>query len=142
MLGRDRRLGRAPLGNAAGLTLMELMVAAIVAAIVLLAVVTMYITSMQAWDRSGARLALQRSAAMALDRVIFDVRHGSRVEIGSGPTSMTIFRTTSAGTDSTLAVYTLIGDQLTNQHGTVLVDKITSLEFTSTNGALTRGEFR
>jgi hypothetical protein len=128
-----RRLARWPLGSEAGLTLMELMVAAIVAAIVLLALVTMYITSMQAWDRSGARLALQRNAALALNQVVFDVRHGSRVEIGAGSTELTVYRTTAGG-DSLSAYYQLVGDELRNQHGTVLVDKITSLQFTSPNG--------
>jgi len=117
----------------AGLTLMELMIAGVVAAIVLLAVITMYITSMQAWDRAGARLALQRNAALAMDKVLFDVRHGSHVEIGAGSTSMTIYRATVAG-DSTLAVYQLVGDELRNQHGVALVDRVTSLVFTSGNG--------
>lgn len=117
----------------AGMTLTELLIAGVVMAIVLVALITMYITSMEAWDRAGARLALQRSAALALDKVMFDIRHGSRVEIGSGSTSMTIYRATVGG-DSTLAVYQLVGDELRNQHGTVLVDRVTSLQFASGNG--------
>jgi Tfp pilus assembly protein PilW len=116
-----------------GMTLMELMIAGVVAAIVLLALITMYITSMQAWDRAGARLALQRNAALALDTVMFDVRHGSRVEVDAGLTQLTIYRTTAAG-DSTIAVYQLVGDELRNQHGVALVDRVTSLTFTSPNG--------
>lgn len=134
MLARCRRLVRALSGDQSGFTLTELMVAAIIAVIVLLALIVMYITSLQAWDRSGARLALQRNAALALDRVVFDVRHGSRVEIGAGSTSLTVYRTTPAGVDSTLATYSLVGDQLRNQHGTVVLDRITSLQFTSSNG--------
>lgn len=130
---RHSRPGRARLGGAAGFTMIELMITGVVAAVVLLALITMYITTMQAWDRAGARLALQRNAAMALDRVMFDVRHGSRVEIGSGSTSLTIYRVTASG-DSTLAAYQLVGDELRNQHGTVLVDKVTSVQFTSPNG--------
>lgn len=133
MLDRCRRLSRVIAGNAAGFTLMELIVATVVAAIVLLALITMYITSLQAWDRSGARLALQRNGALALDRVIFDIRHGSRVEIGSGSESLMIYRTT-AGSDSLMATYTLVDDGLTNIHGTVLLDKVTSLQFTSPSG--------
>lgn len=138
MLDRCRRLSRAAAGNTAGFTLMEVIVATVVAAIVLLALITMYITSLDAWDRSGARLALQRNAAMALDRVIFDVRHGSRVEIGAGATSLTVYRTT-AGVDSTLAFFELVGDRLRyaragGDSAIVLLDKITSLQFTSANG--------
>jgi Tfp pilus assembly protein PilW len=122
-----------PRRDEGGFTLMELMIAGVVAAIVLLALITMYITSMQAWDRAGARLALQRNASMALDQVMFDVRHGSRVEVGGGGTSLTIIRTTAAG-DSTIASYQLVGDQLRNQYGVALVDRVTSLTFATPNG--------
>jgi len=130
---RHSRPARARLGGASGFTMIELMITGIVAAIVLLALITMYITSMQAWERAGARLALQRNAAMALDSVMFDIRHGSRVEVGGGSTSLTIYRATASG-DSVLAFYQLVGDQLRNQHDTVLVDKVTSLQFTSPDG--------
>jgi hypothetical protein len=64
---------------------------------------------------------------------MFDVRHGSRVEIGGGGTSMTIYRATVAG-DSTMATYQLVGDELRNMHDVALVDRVTSLQFTSGNG--------
>jgi type II secretory pathway pseudopilin PulG len=138
MLERCRRLSRAVAGNAAGITLMELIVAMVVVAIVLLALVTMYITTLQAWDRSGARLALQRNAALALDRVVFDVRHGSRVEVGSSPPSLTVYRTT-AGADTVTAEYELSGQELLYQRASseeqiVLLDKVSSLQFISPNG--------
>jgi hypothetical protein len=133
MTARRHLLSRKPWQSQAGLTLTELMIAGVVTAIVMVALITMFITSMEAWDRAGARLALQRSAALALDKVMFDIRHGSRVEIAPGLTSMTIYRTTVGG-DSTLAVYQLVGDELRNQYGTVLVDRVTSLQFTSGNG--------
>ncbi len=121
------------LRNQFGLTMMEVIVATIVMGIVLLALITLYLTSMDAWDRSGARLALQRSADLALERMAADVRMGSKVEIGPGQTQMTIYRTTATG-DSLVASYELVGDELQNNHGTVLADYLTSLQFTSTGG--------
>lgn len=114
-----------------GLTMMEVIVATIVTGIVLLALVTLYLTSMDAWDRSGARLALQRKADLALERIAEDVRMGSKVEIEAGETEMSIYRTTATG-DSLVASYALVGDELRNNHGTVLADHLTSLQFSST----------
>jgi prepilin-type N-terminal cleavage/methylation domain-containing protein len=139
MLKRCRAIRQPLTGDASGMTLMEVIVATVVVAIVLLALVTMYITSLQSWQRSGARLALQRNAALALDRVVFDVRHGSRVEVGSSPPSMTVYRG-PAGADTVTAVYQLapadgeLRYQRPSQQQIVLLDKITSLQFTSPNG--------
>lgn len=117
-----------------GLTMMEVIVATIITGIVLLALVTLYLTSMDAWDRSGAQLALQRRADLALERIAADVRTGSNVEIDAGQTQMSIYRTTATG-DSLIASYALIGDELQNNHGTVLAERLTSLQFESSGGA-------
>jgi len=120
-------------GNQAGLTMLELIVAGIVAAIVGLAVMSLYISSLDAWDTAGSRLTLQRGADIAVERIVADVRRGSHVDIGSGGTAMTIYRTTAYG-DSAIVSYQLVGDQVTNSFGTVLVDKATALSFASPNG--------
>ena len=121
------------LRNQLGLTMMEVIVATIVTSIVLLALISLYLTSMDAWDRSGARLALQRSADLALERMAADVRGGSKIEIGAGQMEMSVFRTTATG-DSLVASYERVGDELRNNHGAVLADHLTSLKFTSTGG--------
>jgi hypothetical protein len=121
------------LGNQLGLTMMEVIVAAIVTGFVLLALITLYLTSMDAWDRSGVRLAMQRSADLALERIASDIRMGSKVEIGAGQDEMDIYRTTATG-DSLVASYGLVGSELRNNHGTVLADHVTSLQFVASGG--------
>ena len=118
---------------------MELLVASAVAGIVALAVVSMYVTALKAWDRAGAVLALQRNADLGLERIVSDVRRGSRVEIGSGHTSMRIYRTTATG-DSLVAAYTLVGDEVRNQYDATVIDRVTSVRFTSGNGVKVRIE--
>jgi prepilin-type N-terminal cleavage/methylation domain-containing protein len=124
-----------------GFTLVELMVATVLASIVLLAVVSIFIASMEAWERAGARLALQRNAHLAMERMAADVRAGSTVVIGADETSMSIYRTTASG-DSLISSYRLDGDELKNNHDTVLLDKLTSLRFTSSSGTRARMEMR
>jgi prepilin-type N-terminal cleavage/methylation domain-containing protein len=119
--------------GSSGFTLVEVMVSAVLVGIVLTAIIALYVTSMQAWTGTGTRLALQRNADMALEKVLSDVRRGSRVEITSGQTQMTIYRATASG-DSTVEVYSLNSGGLRNSHGVVLVNNVTSLQFTSGNG--------
>lgn len=129
---RNPRASEVPRGER-GITMMEVIVATIITGIVLLALVTLYLTSMDAWDRSGAQLALQRRADLALEKIAGDVRSGSKVEIDPGQTQMSIYRATATG-DSLIATYVLVGDELQNNHGTVLAERLTSLQFSSTTG--------
>ncbi len=138
MTGTLRR-SRALLGGQTGFTITELLVASIIAGIILLAVISIYLTSMQAWDRSGARLAIQRRGDLAMENIVTDIRDGSRVEITGGGTAMTIYRATATG-DSVLAAYQLVDDEITNASGTVLAENVTGLTFTSGNGVKVRIE--
>jgi prepilin-type N-terminal cleavage/methylation domain-containing protein len=133
-----RSLAQRP-GDERGFTIAELMVASIIAGIILLAVISIYLTSMQAWDRSGARLALQRRGDLAVERIVANIRDGSRVEITNGGTAMTIYRATAGG-DSVIAFYQLVDDELKNASGTVLAENVTELTFTSGNGVKVRIE--
>ncbi len=117
----------------AGLTLIELMVAGIAAAIVALAVMAVYLSSMQAWGAAGSRLALQRGADYAVERILGDIRKGSRVVITGGGSAMAIYRATASG-DSLMVSYSLVNGELRSSAGVVFVDKVTSLVFTSGNG--------
>ena len=117
----------------AGLTLIELMVAGIAAAIVALAVMSMYISSMQAWGSAGSRLALQRGADYAVERILGDIRKGSRVVITSGGAAMAIYRATASG-DSLMVSYSVVSGELRSSAGVVFAEKVTSLQFTSGNG--------
>lgn len=125
--------------NSKGLTLVEVMVASVVAGIVITAVISMYLTSLDAWDLSGARLAIQRDADFAMEWIVKDIRAGSRVVIGGGQHSMTIYRTTASG-DSTLGYYELDGTDIKNMHDVVIADNVTALRFTSGNGVKVRIE--
>ncbi len=117
----------------AGVTLVELLVAGIAAAIVALAVMAMYLSSMQAWGTAGSRLSLQRGADHAVERILGDIRKGSRVVISNGGATMAIYRATASG-DSLMVTYTLTSGELRNSHGVALVDNVTALQFTSGNG--------
>jgi len=122
-----------------GFTLTEVMIASIVGGIVIAAVVMMYITSLDAWDLSGARLAIQRNGDYAMEWIVKDIRAGSRVTIGSDHHSMTVYRTTASG-DSTIGYYELDGTQIKNLHDVVIANDVTSLTFTSGNGVKVRIE--
>ncbi len=115
------------------MTLVELMVAGIITAIILVAAFTMYLTSMDTWDVSGARLALQRNGDRAVEQIAFDIRHGDFVVIGADSTSIVITRTIGGAT-GTLQTYALSGDEVVNQFGTVLAGNVSELKFASGNG--------
>ncbi|MFH1865326.1 MAG: prepilin-type N-terminal cleavage/methylation domain-containing protein [Candidatus Eisenbacteria bacterium] len=116
-----------------GMTLVELMIAGFIGAIILMAAFTMYLTSMETWDVSGARLALQRNGDRVVKQIAFDIRHGDHVAVGADSTSIVITRT-MLGTTSTLQTYALSGDEVVNQFGTVLTNNVTEMRFSSGNG--------
>jgi Tfp pilus assembly protein PilW len=117
-----------------GMTMVEVLIAGFIGAIILLAAFTMYLTSMETWDVAGARLALQRNGDRAVKRIAFDIRHGDTVIVGADSTSIAVTRTISGAT-VVLATYALADDQVVNQHGTVLTSDVTDLRFYSGNGA-------
>jgi hypothetical protein len=117
----------------AGLTVLELLVAGVAASIVALAVISLYLSSMQAWGTAGTRLTLQRGADNALERILADVKKGSRVVITNGGSTMAVYRATVSG-DSLMVTYTLSNGQVRNNFGVVFADDVTSLQFTSGNG--------
>ena len=126
--------GGRPVTNA-GMTMVEVLIAGFISAVVLLAAFTMYLTSMETWDVSGARLALQRNGDRAVKKIAFDIRRGDTVIVGADSTSIAVTRT-MAGATATLATYALTGDQeVMNQHGTVLAGDVTDLRFSTSNGA-------
>lgn len=117
----------------AGLTVLELLVAGIAATIVALAVMSMYLSSMQAWGTAGSRLSLQRGADHAVERILGEIRKGSRVVITSGGTAMAIYRATASG-DSLMVSYSVVNGELMSSAGVTLVDNVTAVQFTSGNG--------
>jgi len=125
------------LATNAGMTMVEVLIAGFVGTVVLLAAFTMYLTSMETWNLSGARLALQRNGDRAVKRIAFDIRHGDTVIVGADSTSIIVTRTISGAT-AVQATYALTGDQVVNQHGTVLTGDVTDLRFSSGNGAKVR----
>ena len=140
MMKRLRARGSVTSGRPAtnaGITLVEVIISGFIGAIILIAAFSMYLTSMETWDISGARLALQRNGDRAVKRIAFDIRHGDTVTVGADSTSIAVTRTISGAT-VTLATYALTGDQVVNQHGTVLAGNVTDLQFDASNGAKVR----
>lgn len=123
------------------MTITEVLVAGIVAALIALAAVSMYIGSMETWDQAGARLALQRDADMVVEQIQRDVRSGSRVVVGNGGTSITITLTTVLGT-STIGTYQLSGTQLQDGSGNVLLENIDSLSFSTSDNVTLKIQLR
>jgi len=141
MLPRLRNRFVRTLASSKGMTLIELMIVGILAGIVGLAAVAMYIASLDTWDQSGARLAVQRDAYLATERVLFDVRRGSRVEVSGDSTAVTIIWD-AVGGDSTIAVYSLDGDELKDSQNLPFLDKIERLTFSETGSVRLRMQFR
>ena len=132
---RAHRLARGGrLASNAGITLVELVIVGLIGSIVLIAAFSMYLTSMETWDASGARLALQRNGDRAVKRIASDIRHGDTVEAGADSISSIVVTRTIFGATVIQATYDLVGDEVVNQHGTVLAGNVTDLEF-SRNGA-------
>ncbi len=127
-------IGGRPAANA-GMTMVEVLIAGFIGAIILLAAFTMYLTSMETGDVSGARLALQRNGDRAVKRSAFDIRHGDTVTAGADSTSSIVITRTISGATVILATYDLVGDEVVNQHGTVLAGDVTNLRFFTGNGA-------
>lgn len=123
---------RRHLRDSRGFTLTEVMVASIAGAVVIAAVVGMYISSLDAWDLSGAQLAIQRDGDLAMGWIVKDIRSGSHVDIGPLQQSLTIYRATASG-DSISGYFVLDGSELKNMHGVVLADNVTDLTFSSGN---------
>jgi hypothetical protein len=117
----------------AGITTLELLIAGFIGAIILLAAFTMYITSLDTWDISGARLALQRNGDRAVKQIAFDIRHGDLVSISPDSSSIIVTRTIASTLD-TLAAYSHVDDTVVNIYGTVLTNNVTDLSFYSSNG--------
>ena len=123
------------LASNAGITLVELVIVGIISAIVLIAAFSMYLTSMETWEISGARLALQRNGDRAVKQIAFDIRHGDDVIVDDADPTWILVTRTIAGVDSTLAAYALTDTQtVVNQYNTVLARNVTELKFTR-NGA-------
>jgi hypothetical protein len=122
------------------------MVVGLITAIVILAIITMYLTSMEAWQQSGARLALQQNGDRVFETIVSDIRAGTLVTTTPDSLSMTIVRTLGP-VDSTVAVYEYVPDdgELTRGNAdpadpfyeeAVLLDHITWLRFDTTYGGI------
>ncbi len=116
------------------MTLSEVLIASLVAGFIVVAAFTMYITSIETWQQTAARLDVQRDASLVVDMILSDIRAGSLVTISNANTRMDIYRRTVSGSDSLTNAYFLDGNELKNLANTVLLDRITDLSFTSGNG--------
>lgn len=113
-----------------GITLVEVMIAGILSAIVALAILSMFVTSIETWEQSGARVSTQREADRVVGGIADRVRSGSSVAVGADSTSLWVYRKTASG-DSLIASYQLSGTELQTGSGTVLLRDVTWLEFES-----------
>ena len=116
------------------MTLSEVLIASLVAGFIVAAAFTMYVTSVETWQQTSARLNVQRDASLVVGMILDDIRAGSTVTISNANTRMDIHRRTASGSDSLTNAYFLDGSDLKNLANTVLLEGITALSFTSGNG--------
>ena len=112
------------------MTLAEVMIGSLLAGFIILAGVGMYVNSIETWDHTAARLNVQREASLIVEGMMDEIREGSSVIVSNPGTSVSVYRRTG-GADSLMNVYTFAGTELRNRSGTVLLDRVTSLSFTS-----------
>lgn len=111
------------------------MVVGLIASIVILAAVTMYLTSMEAWSQAGARLALQQNADRVIETIASEIRSATSVSVTPDSLSLTILKKVAVG-DSTVGVYTYEANELKNMHDVVLLDHISWLRFDTSYGGI------
>jgi len=60
--------------GATGFTLIELMVAVVLSAVVLLSVGAMLVTTQRYWDRISSKVAMSREGSIAVDKMLYELR--------------------------------------------------------------------
>lgn len=110
-----------------GLTIIELMVAVALAAVIFFGLATIYMLTMDWWDRGSSLLNLQRDGSYALFEISTDIRRGSMAEIS--PSTQLRIKDSSG---STIARYYLEGSDNTLRYdsgGLVVPSLVDSLCF-------------
>ncbi len=116
------------------MTISEVLIASLLAGFIVVAAMTMYVTSIETWQQTSARLDIQRDASLIVDMMLHDIRGARSVTISNANTRMDIYWRTATGADSLANTYFLDNDELKNLANTVLLDRITALSFTSSDG--------
>ena len=94
-----------------GLTLIELLVTLTVLGFIIFAVYTFYLSGLKSFNRSIDHMEYQQSAHISLNKIIYELRYASEVEIRNHNNEMIYFRANYKG-KSTLFRFRLSGNQL------------------------------
>ena len=117
--------------RSAGFTLIELMVATSLMAVLFFALASFYMLVDDSWDRGGSLLNLQRDGSYALLEMATSVRMGSSVQIN--PSTQLVIKDASGATIA--GYYRQAGDSTLrdNSGAKVVSSLVDSLQFTLSN---------
>lgn len=119
-----------PLKGRRGISLIEPVVATAASAGVVLAVITVYVSTIRSWEGTAALADVQREASLAMEVMTKNIRPGSMVSITGGD-SIEVFLRLDGG-DSLIARYYLdTAGNLRDNADNVVTTAVESLAFSS-----------
>ncbi|MBN2565627.1 MAG: hypothetical protein JXB46_07950 [Candidatus Eisenbacteria bacterium] len=120
-----------PLRGRRGISLIEPVVATAASAGVVLAVITVYVSTIRSWEGTAALADVQREASLAMEVMTRNIRPGSTVSIAGGD-SIEVFLRLDGGADSLIARYYLdTAGNLRDNADNIVTTRVDSLGFTS-----------
>jgi hypothetical protein len=112
-----------------GFTLAELLVAAVVSALIVAPCVTVYLATLDSWEGTAALADTQRDAWFVIDRIVRTTRGASEVDISGRVDSMEVVLHRATGDTVVARYYVDSQGDLVDKNGVVLVRNVDSISF-------------
>ncbi len=126
--------GQSELMNNRGITLVEVLIAAILSTVAIAAAFAVYAGTMHSWEGTACLTNVQREASLAVEVMAREIRCGSSVTIGAGSNAISIYYDTGTS-DSLMATFHTDGsNQLIDIDGGIVTSNVSSLSFSSPDG--------
>jgi hypothetical protein len=126
--------GKAALLNSRGVTIIEVLIAALLSTVAIVAAFTTYAGTMHSWEGTACLTDVQREASLALEVMAREIRSGSSVAIGAGSNSISVYYDTESG-DSLMATFVANGNnELIDIGGGIVTSHVSSVSFSSPDG--------
>jgi Tfp pilus assembly protein PilW len=113
-----------------GISLVELLLATGTGAIVIFAMVTVYLVGFDSWTGSARRAAVQQEASTTMEIIARKVRPASRVVISGSPDSLALQLNTAGGPVPIGSLH-LVNGNLRDENGVTLSSGISTLAFST-----------